>query len=535
MKPAVFSRREALILAAVIALGLGLRLAVALRAPWFWDEGYMVEAAQSVAHAHRPQVSGLWEDGFFPLSTSVLAPLSAAPLLALVPGPDAMTAARVWAVLLEGLVLLLLARLGLRLGGPALGLAAAGLYALMPYAVEHGGRCFYHHLAVVFLMAALADGLDLFQEARPASLIRASLWSGLAAAGAYWLWWLPLLWGALLIWRRPRAWGKALLWAAAAPLGILVVNVAPDPAGAWWSIRSLLGASTTDSPKGLGALIQAAAADLGRLPFLTAGLLGMGAAAWSARRGAWVWLATLTALLVLEPIRQRGDISGISYPFQMAAPLAALGAAWLCLEALRAGAWLPRICSVAVLALALWPVKMGWMRMLSFDPAPVEQMSAYFDAHARPGDGVCGMPEFNWRLGPRMRVCDPFAVGAAEQRAAGFYLAGAPASRLAWACELRNVRYAVLSRIDVLSAFRTVGVPLTFLEVERQGWPKVFDNGTFRVYENPGFGAAPRFGQTLLSSPEFYRYAATDAARAGRPDDEAYALARAKALDAQAR
>ena len=533
MKLAVFSRRETWILAAVLALGLGLRLTVAARAPWFWDEGYMVEAAQSLAHGQRPQVSGLWEDGFFPLSTSLLAPLSAAPLLALAPGPDAMAAARVWAVLLEGLVLVLLARLGSRLGGPMLGLAASGIYALMPYAVEHGGRCFYHHLAVVFLVAALTDGLDLFGEARPARLVRASLWSGLAAAGAYWLWWLPLLWGALLLWKRPLGWGKALACATAAPLAVLVLNLAPDPLGAWWSIRSLLSASAAGTPKGMEACLHATAADLAGLPFLAAGLLGMGAAAWQ-RKGAWVWLATLTALLVLEPIRQRGDISGISYPFQMAAPLAALGAAWLALEALRQRAWPARICGVLVLALALWPVKMAWMRMLSFDPKPVGELAAYFDAHARPGDGVCGMPEFNWRLGPRVRVCDPFAVGAAEQRAAGFYLAGAPASRLAWPCLLKNVRYAVLSRIDVLSAFRTVGVPLTFLEVERQGWPKVFDNGTFRVYENPAFGAAPNYGQTLLSAPEFYRYAATDAARAGRPDDEAYALAREQALEPRA-
>ncbi|HTA17297.1 MAG TPA: hypothetical protein VK786_06090, partial [bacterium] len=419
-------------------------------------------------------------------------------------------------------------------GGPILGLAVAGLYAVMPYAVEHGGRCFYHHLAVVFLLAFLTDGLDLFEEARPASLRRASLWSGLAAASAYWLWWLPPLWGALLLWRRPQGWGKALAWAAVAPLGVLVLNVAPDPAGAWWSVRGLLSASAAGAPRGLETCLKAAAADLWRLPFLSAGLLGMAAAAWR-RKGAWVWLATLTALLVLEPIRQRGDISGMSYPFQMAAPLAALGAAWLGLEALRARAWLPRMAGVLVLALALWPVNMEWMNLLSFDPKPVGELAAYFDAHARPGDGVCGMPEFNWRLGPRVRVCDPFAVGAAEQRAAGFYPAGAPASRLAWPCQLDKVRYAVLSRIDVLSAFQTVGVPLTFLEVERQGWPKVFDNGTFRVYENPAFGAHPSFGQNLLSAPEFYRYAATDAARAGRPDDAAYALARAGALESRVR
>jgi len=527
-----FLRRKVLILAAVMALGLGLRLAVALRAPWFWDEGYMVEAAQSMAHGQKPQVSGLWEDGFFPLSTSLLAPLSAAPLLALVPGPYAMTATRLWAVLMEGLVLFLLARVGRRFGSPILGLVAAGVYAVMPFAVEHGGRCFYHHLAVVFMMAALADGLDLFEGGRPASLVRASLWNGFAAALAYWLWWLPLIWMALVLWKRPLRWGQYLLWTAIAPLGVLFINIAPDPAGAWWSIRSLIWTSTVAAPHGLQACFKAAAADLTGLPFLVAGLIGLGFAAWR-RQGPWAWPALLMLLATLEPIRQRGDISGMSYPFQMAAPLACLGAAWLILQALETRAWAPWIVAVAVLVLTLWPVKMKWMRLLSFDPAPVEELAAYFDAHARPGDGVCGMPEFDWRLAPRLRVCDPFGVAAAEGRASGFYLPGAPASRLAWTCRVENLRYAVVSRIDVLSAFRTVGVPLTFLEMERQNWPKVFDNGTFRVYENPRFGARPSPGQTLLSAPEFYRFAALDAARAGRLDAEAYARGRAHALESR--
>ena len=131
MPEPLFQRRHLFLLAAIIALGLGLRLGVALRAPWFWDEGYVVEAAQGLSHGQRPQVSGLWEDGFFPLSTSQLAPLSAAPFVALAPPQDALLAVRLWALLLQGLAIALLAWLGQRLGGPALGLAAAALYACM--------------------------------------------------------------------------------------------------------------------------------------------------------------------------------------------------------------------------------------------------------------------------------------------------------------------------------------------------------------------------------------------------------------------
>ncbi|HTB34638.1 MAG TPA: hypothetical protein VK842_07220, partial [bacterium] len=93
------------------------------------------------------------------------------------------------------------------------------------------------------------------------------------------------------------------------------------------------------------------------------------------------------------------------------------------------------------------------------------------------------------------------------------------------------VRYAVVSRVHVLSVFKTTGVPLAFLEMERQGWPKVFDNGTFRLYENPAYGAQPSPGESILAAPEFYRYAAVDADNAGRPGDKAFALARLAALE----
>jgi hypothetical protein len=527
------ARGQALALAAIVALGLGLRLQVARHAPCFWDEGYLVEAAQSLAHAQRPQVSGLWQDGFFPLSTSALAPLSLAPLLALAPGPQALMAGRLWALLLQGLALLLLARAGARLGGWALGLLAAATYAAMPFAVEHGGRCFYHHLAVVLLLAAVNDGLEAHHSGRAAALARASLWGGLAVAVAYWLWWLPLAWAGLLLARRPRGWGLALGLAALGPCAALAVNVAPDPPGAWWSMKSLLWTSGLNAPHGAQALVSAVGADLTGLPFLAVGALGLLLAAWR-WRGPWAWLALLGALCTLEPIRQRGAIPGIAYPFQLAAPLAALGAAALALAAWRSASPWRRWLAPLALALALWPVNMGWVNLLSFDPAPIEQLCAYFDAHAQPGDGVCGMPEINWRVGQRLRACDPFAVGAADGRATGFYLAGAPASRLAWDCRVTALRYAVVSRIHPLSVFRTRGVALTFLQMERQGWQPCFDNGTFRVYQDPRFDpqAAPKAPATLLLAPEFYRYAAADADAAGRPLDAAYARARAASLAA---
>ncbi len=239
-----------------------------------------------------------------------------------------MLAARIWAVLLQGLALLLLAYVGLRLGGPVLGLAAAAVYAGMSFSVAHGGRAFYHHLAVVFLLASLLDGLTLFDEApRPAlpgpglAVERVDGGRGLLAVVR------PPCMAGLLLWKRPQGWAKALPWVALAPVAVLLAAVLPDPAGAAWSLRSLAWTSGLAAPKGW-AFFTAAFADLKGLPFLVAGLLACWPRPWR-QRGAWAWLALLTVLATLEPIRQRGDISGISYPFQLAAPLAALGTGWL--------------------------------------------------------------------------------------------------------------------------------------------------------------------------------------------------------------
>ncbi|MGH7441458.1 MAG: hypothetical protein ACREKE_02165, partial [bacterium] len=79
MEKISWSRWHSLTLAAIVLLGLAWRIHVALTAPWYWDEGYVAELAHALGSFARPHVGGLWEDGFLPLSTSVLAPLSAMP------------------------------------------------------------------------------------------------------------------------------------------------------------------------------------------------------------------------------------------------------------------------------------------------------------------------------------------------------------------------------------------------------------------------------------------------------------------------
>jgi hypothetical protein len=156
----VFPRRwQWMLLLGSVLAGMACRLAVALSASWAGDEGYMAELARGLGSWRRPQISGLWQDGFFPLSAGPLAALSALPL-AEAPWWNALTGVRLWAVLTEGLAVCLLAALGRSQSIPNQRrmFVAAALYAVLPFAVAFGGRAYYHHLAVLFLLATLLFG-----------------------------------------------------------------------------------------------------------------------------------------------------------------------------------------------------------------------------------------------------------------------------------------------------------------------------------------------------------------------------------------
>jgi hypothetical protein len=522
-----WSRRHSLALAGIGILGLGWRLFVVLNAPWYWDEGYVAELARCLGALHRPQLGALWQDGFFPLSTSILAPLSAAPFAAL-PWCSAMTGARLWALGLDALALGLVAALAWKRASPRRVLMAAASYALLPFAAEHGGRAFYHHLAVLFVLLTLAYGQSVFdsEDPRSGANVKASLFAGLALATCYWLWWLPLSWAAVLVAKRPAGWARALPWMALAPALAFAINVSPDVQGALWSIHSLLRTSSAGGPHSFGAWGQALGSDFSVLPFLAVGLAGLGWAAWR-EGGRWKWFLACMVFATLEPIRQRGDIALMPYPFIPAAPLAALGAAYLADSALglrRAwGAALALSCAL----LFFKPLNLDWMRQWSSPPEKVAELKGFLEQKGRHGDLVCGLPNFNWALRPDFQVCEPFDVGAAEGRASGFYLPGAPPSRFAAPCRIQDIRFAVLTRINLLGLYKSEGVALSFLQMERQGWPLVFDDKTFKVYENPRFGIRPDPASRIIQDPFFYQVAWRQAQEAGLPDLCAFAVARA--------
>jgi len=503
--------------AAVIVGGLAWRLVVALTAPWYWDEGYVAELARAVGACTRPHVGGLWDDGFFPLTTSILAPLSAAPF-ASTPWWSAMVGVRLWAVSLECLTMLGLIRLALPSVRPRLALLALVCYAFLPFAAEYGGRAFYHHLALPLLVAALSWGRSLFDGDEPPSVIPASLCSGLAMASCYWLWWLPASWAVLLAWKRPRGWVYGLALTTLPALAVLALNFWPDPSGTWWSVGGILTLSHEGGAHDLPSLMAALKSLFTTLPFFLPGLVGL---SWAAVRekGPWPWLLFCLLCAILEPIRQRGAFGvGIPYPFMLAAPLASLGTALLLDAAIKLGPWRGGLSAAATLCLFLWPVDFSWLRSISLAPKPVDELTAYLDKNARPGDLVCGMPQFNWRLRPLLRDCDPLDMVAYQGKGNGIYPPGAAATRFAYPCGLENVRYAIVCRIHLMGVFRLNGVALTFLEMERAGWRQVFDDKTFKVYENPLFGAKPDPTVCILQVPEYYRRAGAQAVSDGRRD-----------------
>jgi hypothetical protein len=262
---------------------------------------------------------------------------------------------------------------------------------------------------------------------------------------------------------------------------------------------------------------------------LALGLAGLALASWAEPKR-WGWTALALLLALLEPLRQRGSIQAMAYPYQMAAPLAALGLAYLALQLWGRAAFWGRAAAIAVGLLWLRPHPTANLDAWSCDPARTRELAAFFESRPA-GDLVCGLPNFNWRLLPHMRVSEPNVVAVAEGRQGGNdYLAGAPVSRLSQPTTLAQVRYAVVSRIHFLGVFVGQGAALTFLEMERQGWPLAFDNRSFRVYENPKFGAKPDPKVAILQSPENYALAAAQAHFAGRADAERYAQQRALAL-----
>jgi hypothetical protein len=225
---AALRRRPAVLaLVAVVAVFLATRLAILWRFPPFLDESLYASWAKEIHDSGQNR--------YVPLANGKLPLLPWLGAVVMWFGAAPLTAVRLVS-LGSGLVSLgCVAAIGRRLGGTWTGVAAAGLYAVVPYFVVHDVIGLYEPLLTATAMLALYLQLRLADEPRLADalLLGIALGAGLLTkeSGRFALVLLPV---SLLCfrWEAPGRWWRLARWAGGALLAVAV-------AGAMWSILKL--------------------------------------------------------------------------------------------------------------------------------------------------------------------------------------------------------------------------------------------------------------------------------------------------------
>jgi hypothetical protein len=489
-------------------LAVWLRVKRALWAPWYWDEGYLTEWAMDLAAGQAGHAGALWQNGLLPLTTSLLAPLSAAPFIKLLP-VEALLAVRIWAAVLSGISALLLGLIGRRLERPGTGLFAAALFAAAPLPLALGALGIYHHLACALVLAAywlwLRDGKEAWA---PYAL------AGLALAACYWLLWLPL--GLVL----------AAGWSRRTQVRWLALGLPSLLAAAWtfshgaelaWAMAKVLRGY--EAP-GFG--FKTVSLSIKGFPLAWTGLLGLLLLPRGKRWPAWAFLG------LLDAVRQRGDLSGSPYVLTPLMPWACLGLALViqrCWERSRALGAL--VCAGGVIVAGVGSFE--WIQRLSVPPEMGRELATYIAGHAEPDDTVLATPSVDWLLRRSVRPVELAQAGSRSGLPSGFIPAACPPEAFAYDPSLEHARYFVVSRVHFDGLFLDEIQALTAFQAESEGWPLERQNAWFKVYANPRFGAKKDPKVRILHDPVFYVKAAKGAARAGRHDLEALALERARA------
>jgi hypothetical protein len=493
-------------------LAFGLRFWRARSAAWYWDEGYLTEWSMDLAAGQRGHAGALWQNGLLPLTTSLLAPLSAAPFVRFFPG-EALLAVRLWAAVLSALSALLLGLIGRRLERPGAGLLAALFFAAGPLPVALGALGIYHHLACALALAAywlwLAQAREGWRYWAPFAL------AGLALASCYWMFWLPL--GLLLASARERRapWRWALL---VLPVALAAAWTFAQGASYAWSAAGVLGAYH-------GSLIPAVAvlrASVKSFPLAWAGLGALALLPAGKRWPAWAFVG------LLDAVRQRGDLSASPYVLAPLVPWACLGLALLIQRCWERN----RVIGAAALAFGVLAAGIGsfeWIQRQSVPPDQGHDLLAYLQAHAKPEDTVIALPPVNWLLRGAVRPVELSQSAAADGFRAGFVPAKTPPALFAYDPSLEKARYLVVSRAHFDGLFLDPSQAYCAFRAELEGWPLVQQDAWFKLYANPRFGARKDLAVRLLHDPVFYRKAAEGAVQRGRADLEALALARAQA------
>lgn len=511
----------------LLLCGLALRLRAALQLGWYTDEGYVATLLQEFKNGGFPRLGGRWQDGFLPLSCSYLIPISQF-AFAWIKGLNAMAAARLWGLVLEGLAIWLLALIGEASGSRRLGLIAAALYALAPFGIEFGGRAFYHHLGVVLSLFAYWSYCRWLQNPEASRMRRIAVRAAGAWASCYWIWWLPLGLGLAVSWKKREIPWRALLAGTTIFLGILALNFLPDPGATTRDFLSLCQLGGGDGPKSLSQFLQALFSCLSSLPFLWAGLLaGLYNLRWgSTSRSLRVLPFLFLSVGTFDPVRQRGDLSSMPYPLMLVLPWACLCGAQFFESLWQKSSLWPRALAFPLLVALLWPINFGWLHLQSLDPQKSSELCQYLDSRGKNDELVVGLPNFDWLLDGKLRNCEVAELslwGGDDLRPGHPQVEG----NFAYPCRLSDARFLVLCRLHVLSWFYYPGVAYCVLEAEKEGWPKVWDDGDFRVYENPRFGAQAQPGIRILQGKDFYLLAASTAEAKGELELQRYALSRA--------
>ena len=504
----------------VLAL-LGTRTWWASRHGFNADEGLVAEISDSIAHGRGPVAGAMIENGFAPLTAPPL-PLYASALFSRICPYNALRSARIWAILLQIAALLVAAALARRLAGPMAGLAAAWAFALAPSAAWLGSFAFYHHLGAVALLTACFFWVAWIQEGAEPNFWGMAIAAALAPACAYWLWWLPAGLLALLAargdWRRALQ-GSALALAALA--SSLAWNYGSDPESFVGELAWMGHLGRDAGPAGLKEFFLSGGRLSLSMPLLFVGLIFLAA---SLRRQVGLLIFPFYALFMglFEPLRQRANLAEIPYSLLIALPLA-IASCSLAFQASGPKRW--ALGALAILALA-WQPKTYWLDLLALDGQRSGELCKFVESASCGDELVIGQSNYGWRLQGKPCIAEPAQLAAWQGMAAAFMPGNLPHSRFTREASLENSAYLVCSRSSVIYGMREPGTRLVFLEADRERWPMVWDNGSFRVFANPrrvGWQAAM---PSVIPDNRLYAEAEADARAQGRPELAEYAHGR---------
>jgi hypothetical protein len=503
-------------------LAFFMRWSLSRRQGWYPDEGAFTELALSLWRSGMASVGPVKQTAFLPMGCSWLAPALAAPWAGLSQSP--LLGVRLWVALCCGVSAASLTLLLQRFAGLAAALAAGLSFAVWPLAVHLGAWAVYHQLAAALLLLC-AWQAALFQEAptqrRWLGLCAAT---GLAAAAAYWSFWLLLLPAALALPQQRRRWLLGGLPLLALPLLLAIaIGYFVDPASFAIDFKGLDSLSHAGLP-GLQGLLDPlysfgkAAKAFPPLALGLVGLLGLLAQEVRARRLTPLGVSALALFLgCMDIFRQRQNLEGFAYPLVLALPafcfglgLVAgfLGRAWQAKQ--------PRwILAAAAFAGVFYPPEpLIYMQQLCAPPVEAQDLLAKAAQDLKPGDLVLGQAPFNWGFPRGVLACQFDDVAAVNGEALSFLPMGLPPSRFKYRPALEDARWIVLGPYSYGFTFGQLPCLMLGLKAEQLGFHKIWSNAVYTIYANPKADRLrPAYAERMLAYYNLYDTAALTAIR----------------------